>query len=100
TQLEPQATRLRRDRLLGVGDAQVRAAEDVDDVERAGCGDGVGERGKGREAGDLRLVRVDRDTVVASPDEGPEDPERGPRPVRRRADDRDSLRRSKERLDP
>ncbi|HEX3428443.1 MAG TPA: hypothetical protein VHS36_06515, partial [Candidatus Limnocylindrales bacterium] len=72
----------------------------VDDVEPAGRLDGVRERRERRSTEDLGLVGVDRDAVVAGPDQRPEDPEGGPRRVRGGSDDRDPAGRSKDLVDP
>jgi hypothetical protein len=99
-ELEPHASGPNRDRFLGVGDAQLGVPEDVDDIDGSGRLDG---RRQGRVApqpGDLGLAGVHRNHLVADGDEVPQDAVRGPRLVGGRPDDRDSPRRSKERLDP
>ena len=74
-ELEPQAARPDLDRLARMGLAQLRAAEDIDELERAGRLDGLTEGGEGRYAEHRPLGRVDRDAVVALPDEVAEEAE-------------------------
>jgi hypothetical protein len=99
-ELEPEARRARFDRLAGVDGAQLGTAEDVDDVERTGGGDGIGERREGGHLGDLALVRVDRNDVVPGADERLEDAVRRPPRVRGGADHRDPPGRAEHLRDP
>ena len=70
-ELEPQRLRADRDGLAGGLLGQLGAAEDVDDVDRAGRGC-LGQRRHGRDAQDLRLVGVHGHAVVPGVHEGPE----------------------------
>ena len=78
-----------RDGLARVLDAQVGAAEHVDDVDRPGRRDGVGDGRVARLAVDLRLARVHGDDVVARPAQAPQHAVGRPGRVRRRPDERD-----------
>ena len=98
-ELEPQPARADRDGFAGMRDAQLRPAEDVDEVDRTGRGDGVGDGREGRSAEDLALVRIDRHAVVALGQQVAEDPVRGAARVRRRPDDGDPSRRPERSLD-
>ena len=99
-ELEPQAPGADGDRLAGVRDAQLGAPEDVDDVERAGRGHGLGERREGGHPEHLPLVRVDRDAFEALLDQVAEDAERRPPGIGRRTDDRDPAGRPQDLRDP
>jgi hypothetical protein len=88
-ELEPQASCAGRHGLLGVRHAQLGAAEDVDDVERPGRGDGLLEGPERGDAEDVAFERVHRHAFEALVDEVAEDPKRRPRRLRRGADDRD-----------
>ena len=88
-ELEPQAASPGGDGLTRVGHAQLGAAEDVDELERAGRGHRIGQRREGRHAEHLALVGVDRHAVVAVVDQRPEDAVRRPVRIGRGADDRD-----------
>lgn len=98
--LQPEASRPNRDRFLGVVDAQLSAAKDIDDLDRSGRRDGCRQGRVAPQAGDLGLTGVDWNHLVAHSDEIPKDAVRRPRLVAGRPDDGDSARRSKERLDP
>src|SRR4029450_7078999 len=64
-ELQPETPRTDLDRLAGARHAQLRAAEDVDDVEGPRRLERVAEAAEGRDAEDLMLARVDRDALVA-----------------------------------
>ena len=88
-ELEPQAASPDGNGLTRVGYAQVGPAEDVDELERAGRGNRIGQRRKGGHAEHLAFPGVDRHTVVAVVDQRPEDAVRRPVRIGRGADDRD-----------
>ena len=75
-ELEPQTARPDLDGFAGVRHAQLGAAEDIDDVERAGRIDGLGQRPECRHAKDRPLRWIDRNALVALMDEIAEDAER------------------------
>ncbi len=66
---------------------ELRSAEDVDDVERPGLGNGLGKGPERRNREDAPLVRVDRYALESLVDEIAEDTERRTPFVRRRPDD-------------
>jgi hypothetical protein len=69
--------------------AELGPAEDVDQVERPGRVDGLGQRSERRDAQDRAFVGIDRNAVEALVQEVSEYRERWPRRVRRGSDDRD-----------
>jgi hypothetical protein len=98
-ELEPQAPRAGRDRLVRMRHAELRATEHVDEVERTGGCDGVGQCRERRNALDLAFVRVDRDAVEPVSQQRGEDALRRPRGVGRGADDGDPSRRPQDPFD-
>jgi hypothetical protein len=99
-ELEPQAARPDLDGLAGVRDAELGSAKDIDDIEDTGRLGRLAERPERRHAEDRLLPGVDGHTVVPLVDQVPEDAERRPRLVGRRADDGDPACRSEQIRDP
>ncbi len=99
-ELEPQTPCSGRNRLAGMRDAQLRAPEHVDHVERTARLDRLGDRPERRHAEDRRHVRVDRNAIEPLVEQESEDPERRSVRIVRGADDRDPARRRKHPRDP
>ena len=74
-------------------EAQLGSAEQVDDIDRALCVDRLAERSERRDAKDVAFGRVDRQALIALVDQVAKDAEGWPPRIRRRADDRDPVRR-------
>ena len=86
-------------RFVGVWHAQLRTAEHVHDVEWPGRLNGFRQGGKGGDAHDLALARVDRHAVVALLDQVAEDAEGWAGRLRGRAHDGDPAARAEDVLD-
>jgi hypothetical protein len=81
-ELHPERLRPDLDRLASMGHDELRPAEDVDDVDGAGCVDRLPERPEGRHAEDVAFLGVDRDEVIALVEQVAEDAEGRPAGVR------------------
>ena len=98
-ELEPEASRPDRDRLLSVRDAQLGPTEDIDDVDGSRGRDGRRQRRMAGQPCNLGLTRVHRNHLVADGSEIPHDAIRGSRRVGGCPDDGDSPRGPEECLD-
>jgi hypothetical protein len=78
---------------------ELRAAEDVDDIERPGLCSRLGQGSECRDPEDTPFVRVDRDALESLVDEIAEDPERWASLIRRCSDDRNPPRPAEDLLD-